>query len=125
MKIAAINIEGNGTFAQDVPALADAIKAGGDELVLLLPGNSRVKRAAAAAAMRAGAEIDTNVVDVDVADGKAVARRWVYRQRIFTTFRLSSPISSTGLFSSLKTIPSSMACSTSSFRAGSSSRERR
>ena len=86
MNIKAIRFEGNGTFAQDVPALADAIKAGGDELVLLLPGNSRVKRAAAAAAMRAGAEIDTNVVDVDVADGKAVARRWVYRQRIFTTF---------------------------------------
>ncbi len=86
MNIKAIRFEGNGTFAQDVPALADAIKAGGDELVLLLPGNSRVKRAAAAAAMRAGAEIDTNVVDVDLADGKAVARRWVYRQRIFTTF---------------------------------------
>ena len=85
MKIVAFKIEGNGTFAQDVPAFAEAIKSSGADIVLL-PGNSRVKRSTAAAAMRAGAEIDTNVVDVEVADGKAVARRWVYRQRIFTTF---------------------------------------
>ena len=85
MKIVAVNLEGNGTFAQDVSAFAEAIKASGADMVLL-PGNSRVKRSAAAAALRAGAEIDTNVVDVTVADGKAVASRWVYRQRILTTF---------------------------------------
>ena len=85
MKIVAFKIEGNGTFAQDVPAFAEAVKSSGADIVLL-PGVSRVKRSAAAAALRAGAEIDTNVVDVEVADGKAVARRWVYRQRIFTTF---------------------------------------
>ena len=85
MKIVAFKIEGNGTFSKDVPAFAEAIKASGAEIVLM-PGNSRVKRSAAAAAMRAGAEIDTNVVDVEVADGKVLARRWVYRQRIFTTF---------------------------------------
>ena len=85
MKIVAFKIEGTGTFAQDVPALAEAVKASGADVVLL-PGSSRVKRSAAAAALRAGAEIDTNVVDVEVADGKVVARRWVYRQRIFTTF---------------------------------------
>ena len=85
MKIVAFKVEGAGTFAQDVPALAEAIKASGAEIVLL-PGSSRVKRSAAAAALRAGAEIDTNVVDVEVVDGRVVARRWVYRQRIFTTF---------------------------------------
>ena len=85
MTIKAIKIEGNGTFAPDVPAFAEAIKASGADIVLL-PGNSRVKRSAAAAALRAGAEIDTNVVDVAVSDGKAVASRWVYRQRIFTAF---------------------------------------
>ena len=85
MKIVAFKIEGTGTFAQDVPALAEAVKASGADVVLL-PGSSRVQRSAAAAALRAGAEIDTNVVDVEVADGKVVARRWVYRQRIFTTF---------------------------------------
>ena len=85
MKIAAIKIEGNGTFAKDVPAIAEAIRASGADIVLL-PGNSRVRRSAPAAAVRAGGEIDTNVVDVEVADGKAVARRWVYRQRILTEF---------------------------------------
>ena len=85
MNIKAIRIEGNGTFAQDVPALAEAIKASGADLVLL-PGNARVKRSAPAAALRAGAEIDTNVVDVEIVAEKAVARRWVYRQRIYTTF---------------------------------------
>ena len=85
MKIVAFKIEGNGTFAKDVPAIAEAVKASGADLVLV-PGNSRVKRSVPAAAFRASAEIDTNVVDVDVADGKAVARRWVYRQRILTEF---------------------------------------
>ena len=85
MKIAAIKIEGNGTFAKDVAAIAEAIKASLADVVLL-PGNSRVRRSAPAAALRAGGEIDTNVVDVEVADGKAVARRWVYRQRILTEF---------------------------------------
>jgi electron transfer flavoprotein alpha subunit len=85
MKIIALKIEGNGTFAKDVPAIAEAIKSSGADLVLL-PGNSRVKRSAPAAAFRAGAAIDTNIVDVEVVDGKAVARRWVYRQRILTEF---------------------------------------
>ena len=79
MKIAAIRIEGNGTYSKDVPAIAEAIKASGADVVLM-PGNSRVKRSAPAAAFRAGAEIDTNVVDVEIADGKALAKRWVYRQ---------------------------------------------
>ena len=65
MKIAAYVIEGNGTFAEDVPAFAALIKGSGAEVVLV-PGTSRVKRAMPAAALRAGAEIDTNVVDVAV-----------------------------------------------------------
>ena len=85
MKIVAFKIEGNGTFAKDVPAIAEAVKSSGADLVIL-PGNSRVKRSAPAAAFRAGAEIDTNVVDVEIAEGRAVARRWVYRQRILTEF---------------------------------------
>lgn len=85
MKIVAFRIDGNGTFAQDVPAFAQAIRDSGADVVIL-PGNSRVKRSAAAAALRAGGEVDTNVVELEVADGKAVASRWVYRQRIFTKF---------------------------------------
>ncbi|MBO5941199.1 MAG: FAD-binding protein [Kiritimatiellae bacterium] len=85
MKIVAFKIDGNGTFAKDVQSLSESIKSVGADVVLL-PGNSRVKRSAPAAAMRAGAEIDTNVVDLDIVDGKVVARRWVYRQRIYTEF---------------------------------------
>ena len=85
MKVIAFKIEGNGTFAKDVPAIAEAIKTSGADLVILA-GNSRVKRSAPAAAFRAGAEIDTNIVDVEVSDSKVAARRWVYRQRILTEF---------------------------------------
>ena len=85
MKIVAFKIEGNGTFAKDVPAIAEAVKSSGADLVIL-PGNSRVKRSAPAAAFYAGAEIDTNVIDVEAQDGRVVARRWVYRQRILTEF---------------------------------------
>ena len=85
MTIKAFNVEGNGTFAQDVPAFAEAIKGSGADLVLV-PGNSRVKRSMPAAALRAGAEIDTNVVDVVVDGDKATVQRWAYRQRILTTF---------------------------------------
>ena len=85
MTIKAFTIEGNGTFAQDVPAFAEAVKGSGADLVLV-PGNSRVKRSMPAAALRAGAEIDTNVVDVVVDGDKATVQRWAYRQRILTTF---------------------------------------
>ena len=85
MTIKAFTVEGNGTYAQDVPAFAAAIGAAGAELVLV-PGNSRVKRSMPAAALRAGAAVDTNVVDVTVDGAKAVVRRWAYRQRILTAF---------------------------------------
>ena len=85
MKIAAYTIEGNGTFAQDVPAFAEAIKGSGADLILV-PGNSRVRRSMPAAALRAGAEIDTNIVDVVIDGEKATVQRWAYRQRILTTF---------------------------------------
>ena len=85
MNIAAFDLDGIGSFSQDVPALAAAFQASQAELIVL-PGNSRVKRSAPAAALRAGAEIDTNVVGVSLEGDKAVAQRWVYRQRIFTRF---------------------------------------
>lgn len=89
MTIKAFAIEGNGTFAADVPAFADMIKNSGAEVVLV-PGNSRVKRSMPAAALRAGAEIDTNVVEASLADGAIMVRRWAYRQRILTTFTRSA-----------------------------------
>ena len=85
MKIAAFTIDGNGTFAQDVPAFAAALAAAGADIVLV-PGTSRARRSMPAAAMRAGAAIDTNVVDVTVDGDKATVQRWAYRQRILTAF---------------------------------------
>ncbi len=85
MTIKAFSVEGNGTYSQDVPAFAAAIQSAGAELVLV-PGNSRVKRAMPAAALRAGAAIDTNIVDVAVEGETVTVRRWAYRQRILTAF---------------------------------------
>ena len=85
MKIAAFTIDGNGTFAQDVPAFAAAITAAGADIILA-PGTSRARRSLPAAAMRAGAAIDTNVVAVTTDGDKATVQRWAYRQRILTTF---------------------------------------
>ena len=85
MTIKAFTIEGNGTYAVDVPRFAEAIKGAGADLILVA-GNSRVKRAMPAAALRAGAEIDTNIVDVTLAGETATVQRWAYRQRILTTF---------------------------------------
>ncbi len=85
MTIKAYLIEGNGTFAQDVPAFAAAIKGAGADIVLA-PGVSRAKRSMPAAAMRAGVAIDTNVVAVQAEGEKLTVQRWAYRQRILTTF---------------------------------------
>ena len=85
MKIAAYNLSGQGTFAQDKPALAEAIKTSGADIVLL-PGTSRVRRAIGAAALCAGAQVDTNVVCLTVDGEAATAQRWLYRQRILVTF---------------------------------------
>jgi len=85
MTIKAFAIDGNGTFAQDVPAFAAALQSAGADLVLV-PGNTRVQRAMPAAAFRTGAEVDTKVVDVTVDGDKATVQRWAYRQRILCTF---------------------------------------
>ena len=85
MKIAAFNLSGQGSFAQDKPALAETIKTSGADIVLL-PGTSRVRRAVGAAALCAGAQVDTNVVSLAIDGETATAQRWLYRQRILTTF---------------------------------------
>ena len=85
MKIAAFNLSGQGSFAQDKPALAETIKTSGADIVLL-PGTSRVRRAVGAAALCAGAQVDTNVVSLAIDGETATAQRWLYRQRILATF---------------------------------------
>ncbi len=91
MTIKAFSLDGNGTFSGDVGAFAAAIKEAGAELILA-PATSRARRAMPAAALRAGAEIDTGIVDVELADGKVTVQRWVYRQRILVKFsRTAAP----------------------------------
>ena len=85
MVVKSFAVDGQGSFSQDVPALAAAIQSSGADIVLF-PGTSRVRRSVGAAALRAGAEVDTNVVDVTCDGAKATAQRWMYRQRILATF---------------------------------------
>ena len=86
MNIKAFSLDSiEGTYSGDVPAFAAAVKASGADLILV-PGTSRVKRSMPAAAMRAGAAVDTNAVDVSVEGDKAVVSRWAYRQRILCSF---------------------------------------
>lgn len=86
MKTVAFDVQGlSGVYAKDAAALSDAIKGCGAE-VIVVPGTSAVRRSIAAAALRAGAQIDTNVVSLSIDGDKAVAQRWAYRQRILATF---------------------------------------
>lgn len=87
MKIIALtHDDAAGVYAQDVPAFAEVIKSSAAE-VILAPGTSRFRRSLAAAALRAGAAVDTNIVDVTLnADGTLTAQRWFYRQRIIANF---------------------------------------
>ena len=85
MKVKAFAVEGNGIFAADVPLFAEAIKGAAADLILV-QGTSRAKRSFPAAAFRAGAAIDTNVVEVTVEGENATVQRWAYRQRILTAF---------------------------------------
>jgi len=90
MNIKAFSLDSiEGTYSGDVPAFAAAVKASGADLILV-PGTSRVKRSMPAAAMRAGAAVDTNAVDVSVEGDKAVVSRWAYRQRILCSFSRAS-----------------------------------
>ena len=86
MTIKAFNTESlTGTYAKDAAALANAVKTSGADVVLFA-GTSAVRRSVAAAALRAGAEIDTNVVDATLAGEAVTVQKWAYRQRILTSF---------------------------------------
>ena len=86
MTIKAFNTETlTGTYAKDAAALANAVKTSGADVVLFA-GTSAVRRSVAAAALRAGAEIDTNVVDATLAGEAVTVQKWAYRQRILTSF---------------------------------------
>ena len=86
MTIKAFNTDSlAGTYAKDAAVLANAVKSSGADVVLFA-GTSAVRRSVAAAALRAGAEIDTNVVDASLAGDAVTVQKWAYRQRILTSF---------------------------------------
>ena len=76
----------SGIFAKDAAALAQAVKTAGAD-VIVVPGTSAVRRAIAAAALRAGAAVDTNITAAKLENGEVSATRWHYRQRIMATFK--------------------------------------
>jgi electron transfer flavoprotein alpha subunit len=72
-------------YATDASAAAALIQASGAK-VILAPGTSRFSRCIPGAAFRAGAQTDTHIVALSVANGEVQAQRWFYRQRILGTF---------------------------------------
>lgn len=59
-------------------AIAKACEAG----IVVAPATSRFSRALPGLAIRLGGRVDTHLSGITVADGKPVAKRWFYRQRM-------------------------------------------
>lgn len=72
-------------YASDVAAAEALIRASGAQLVLA-HASSRWARALPGAAVRVGGRVDTRISSLTVADGKPMAQRWFYRQRIVAEF---------------------------------------
>ena len=68
-------------YGSDAAACEAMAKAAGAEIIVL-PATSRVSRMAAGVAQRLGAAVDTRLTGLELADGKVVATRWFYRQRM-------------------------------------------
>ena len=68
-------------YGSDASACEAMAKAASVELIVM-PATSRASRVAAGVAMRLGAAVDTRLTGLAVEDGKIVATRWFYRQRM-------------------------------------------
>jgi len=71
-------------YATDAQAAGALAKAAG-ATVVLAPATSRWSRSLAGAAQRAGGRADTHITALNVENGKLLATRWFYRQRIEAT----------------------------------------
>jgi electron transfer flavoprotein alpha subunit len=71
-------------YATDVAAAEALVTASGASLVLA-PASSRIQRFLPGLAARLKGVTDTHVTGIDFTDGKYVATRWFYRQRIETS----------------------------------------
>jgi electron transfer flavoprotein alpha subunit len=68
-------------YSTDVIAVAALIQKAEATLVLA-PASLRLSRCIAGAAQRSGGRVDTSLTRIEVKDGKPVATRWYYRQRM-------------------------------------------
>ncbi|WP_018125604.1 electron transfer flavoprotein subunit alpha/FixB family protein [Desulfovibrio oxyclinae] len=72
---------GQSRYATDVNACEALVKASGADIVVA-PATMRFSRALPGVAVRVDGRVDTHCTGVSVKDGKAVAERWFYRQRM-------------------------------------------
>ncbi|QGY40642.1 electron transfer flavoprotein subunit alpha [Pseudodesulfovibrio cashew] len=71
----------DGIYAADLAAAEAIAKASGAEIVVA-PATSRFSRALPGLAVRLDGRVDTHLSGLEAKDGKPVARRWFYRQRM-------------------------------------------
>lgn len=75
-------------YASDAAAAEALIRESGAQIVLA-HASSRWARALPGAAVRIGGRVDTRITGLTVADGRPMAQRWFYRQRIVAEFTRS------------------------------------
>ncbi len=68
-------------YASDLAA-AEAIAKTCDAEIVVAPATSRFSRALPGLAIRLGGRVDTHLSGLEAVDGKPVAKRWFYRQRM-------------------------------------------
>ena len=71
----------DGVYATDLAAV-EAIAKACDAEIVIAPATSRYSRALPGLAIRLGGRVDTHLSGLEAVDGKPVAKRWFYRQRM-------------------------------------------
>ena len=71
----------DGIYSSDLAAAEALAKAAGAEMIVA-PATSRLSRALPGLAVRLEGRVDTHLSGLEAKDGKPVARRWFYRQRM-------------------------------------------
>lgn len=71
----------DGRYSSDLAAAEAIAKACSPEIVIA-PATSRFSRALPGLAVRLGGRVDTHLSGISAEDGKPVAKRWFYRQRM-------------------------------------------
>lgn len=75
----------DGIYSADLAAAEAIAKAAGADIIVA-PATSRYSRALPGLAIRLDGRVDTHLSGLEVVDGKPVAKRWFYRQRMEGSF---------------------------------------